>query len=176
MTYNLWNNDTIRELERNSIREFVESCSEHFRGRRVIDVGCGRQPYREIVEAAGGKYVPYDRASFPANVSGEDVGGEWVRAGAQAVLCTQVVQYWPDPSSGFRGMYFAMERGGPLVMTGPTTWPLVEPEDLHRLTPAGARALCEQAGFTVERCEPRGELALDGGLVLWLGWGIVARA
>lgn len=179
-----WNNDTIRELERNSIRAFVESCSEHLTGR-VLDYGCGLSPYKEIVEEAGGEYVGFDREDFPANVSRSDVG-EYTFP-YQTVLCTQVVQYLPAASMLRLLSVWAIDLastryadgpvlGGHLILTGPTTWPLVEPEDLCRFTPAGARALCEEAGFAVERCEPRGELALDGGLVLWLGWGIVARA
>lgn len=172
----LWNRDTIRDVERASIFKFVASCADQLTGR-VLDYGCGLQPYREIVEAAGGDYVGYDRAAFPANVSGRDVGeaslGDW----HDAVVCTQVAQYWPDP-------YYELAvqisnrlrpRHGHLILTYPTCWDEVEPDDLWRFTRAGMERLLARAGFEVLRHERRAEVAV-GGFRFPLGYGVLARA
>ncbi len=178
---------TLRELEAASIRSFVESCSEHFTGR-VLDYGCGKSPYRDIVEAAGGEYVGYDRVEFPANVSGGNVGpGEddifLPHVGWDAVLLLQVVQYLPmDRYSGDGGLQTilgrlndAMTFEGVLVTTWPLTWPLVEGADLHRFTAIGMTRLLADSGFTIERLDSRGEFKCMGE-TFYTGFGAVARA
>lgn len=170
------NHATIRDLERASIRSFVESCSEHFIGGRVLDYGCGKQPYRDVVERMGGSYEPYDRVSFPANVSGENVGGD-VSLGdwRDAVICTQVIQYWPDPAYELQRIKHVLHPGGHLVLTYPTCWDEVEPQDLHRFTRHGIDFMLDHAGFTVIRNQRRAEIDV-GGFRFPLGGGALARA
>jgi len=168
----------LRDLERESIRDFVQSAAdEGYLSGRVLDYGCGRMPYREIVEAAGGEYHGFDRAYFPANVSGEHIGldeGPW-----DSILCTQVVQYVPDEfdphdhssSAGVWGLLdyfhsllspersiFHPEQPGHLVLTYPTHWPEVEAADLHRFTKAGMERLLTEAGFTIITHEQRASI------------------
>ena len=140
---------TISDQDRVTVREFLKMAGEEglFAGR-MLDYGCGRQPYRTLVESYGGEYIGYDRVDFPANVSGEDYGeADWTEH-YDTVLCTQVVQYIPlvrygsDPrwtlQSTFNEMYLSlMVNKGHLVMTYPTNWPEDEPEDLHRFTKSG---------------------------------------
>jgi SAM-dependent methyltransferase len=173
----LVNNTSIREVERETIHEFVQFAANlgHFDGD-VIDYGCGLQPYRDIVEAAGGAYHPFDRVSAPANVSGVDVGdahplreqNRW-----DAILVNQVIQYVPRPLEWLIEIKFALKRGGRLVMTGPTNWAEVESADLQRYTLDGIVALLNRAGFGTVYGERRAEIDL-GGFRLSLGWGIVA--
>lgn len=168
--------DSLLDLERSSIHSFVESCAEQLAGR-VLDVGCGLQPYRSIVEQAGGEYVGYDRVSFPANVSGADVGGHPLEGALyDALLCTQVLQYAPDPFDFLAGCHFALRKGGHLVITGPTCWPERESEDLFRFTQAGIGTLLRCAGFEIVRLEPRAGVSVAPGFDLSLGWGAVGRA
>ena len=172
----MWNHQSIRELELGSIHRFVTESSSYFEGARILDFGCGRQPYREIVERARGVYEPYDRAAFPANLSGEDVGGpllfgDW----RDVVLCTQVAQYWPEPLAELTVIHGLIRPGGVLVMTYPTCWDEVEPGDLWRYTRAGMESLIFQAGFSeILRHERRAEVEL-GGFRFPLGYGLVAR-
>lgn len=168
--------ESIRRLERASISAFIQSCGNVFRGE-VLDYGCGRQPYRGIITAAGADYIGYDRQYLPANVSAADVGPEqpfvhdW-----DVIVMTQVLQYEPEPYDLLAAANDALvERHGALVLTGPTNWAEVEPEDLHRFTLTGIRRLLEQTGFRVERLERRAVLDL-GGFELSLGYGAVARA
>lgn len=108
----------LREEEARSIREFVQiAADEGYLSGRVLDYGCGKQPYRDIVEAAGGTYFGFDRPQFPANV-GADFLPEgisfwdhsnnrpvdhatalftWTKTHGyfDTILCTQVLQYVP---------------------------------------------------------------------------------
>lgn len=208
----------LRTIERDSIRSFVQSAAdEGYLSGRVLDYGCGKQPYRDIVAAAGGEYYGFDLPWLPANVSGEIVwppgldgavasrdGHEtalhsWARANGyfDAVLCTQVIQYVPlvRESHGnytdtladwLMDMRVLMddEKQETLVMTYPTNWPEVEPEDLHRFTKAGMERLLTEAGFEIVRHEARATVKMVGwgsdprgwAEVIALGYGVIARA
>ena len=186
----------LRTIERESIRAFVQSAADDgYLDGRVLDYGCGKQPYRDIVEAADGEYVGFDREFFPGNVSAEDIGSLDKESpeegtGFNAILCTQVVQYIPMaefPAGEFLSfLKWLIVDHGYLVMTYPTNWPEVEPEDLHRFTKAGMERLLTEAGFEIVRHEQRGRhifFAVPGGHYLnhgrgeiALGYGVIARA
>lgn len=172
------NNDSLRTLERESITRFVRDNMDHFRSHRVLDYACGKQPYRPIIEAAGGDYHGYDREVFPGNVSGEDIGPddpltqEW-----DVILNTQMIQYLPpwQTVSFFAEMRAALfVKRGVFLMTGPTTWPLVEPVDLCRYTPKGIETLLSSAGFSEVEVSIRASIEV-GGIGLPIGWGAVAK-
>lgn len=179
-----WPANSLRGIEHQSIREFVQwAADQNYLSGAVLDYGCGKQPYRDIVEAAGGSYEGFDRANLPANVSAEDVGydfGEYpdVHFGDtywwDAVLCTQVLQYVPDPGELLKRFRLHTQT---VVMTYPTHWPEVEPQDLHRFTKAGMERLLTEAGFKIVLHERRGIAAVSlSGDELALGYGVIARA
>lgn len=165
-------NRTVREAERASIRAFLEHQGEYITGD-VLDYGCGQQPYRELIMRTARDYTGYDRVRFPANVSGRDTG-ELHDEGYDAIVCTQIAQYWPDPKRALQYMASLLVYGGHLVMTYPTTWAEVEQADLWRYTAAGMEALLTGAGMEVRVHERRAEINL-GGFVLPIGYGVVAE-
>ena len=162
---------TLRQLEAESIRKFVEQAGiDGYLSGRVLDYGCGEQPYRSLVQSFGAHYIGYDDPKHPGSVVDEYVG-DWSETDPiDTILCTQVVQYVPDVRALLA--HFA-KFTATLVLTGPTSWPEVEPEDLHRHTQAGIRRLLEEAGFTVISIAPR---AYYPGTELSLGYGAIARA
>lgn len=171
----------LRQLDKDGIRGFVLAHSEHLRGR-VLDYGCGLSPYVDIVRAAGGTYHPFDRASFPANVTGEDVGSLHELEALipyDAVLCNQVLQYQRDPYAfidelakwlGHGGL---SAGGGKLVITGPTTWPIVEAEDLVRFTLNGITEALDASGFDLIAAQETSGIHVGAGVNLAIGWGCV---
>lgn len=167
----------LRVVERASIEHFVLQHSDLLVGE-VLDFGCGKQPYRSIVEGVGGSYTPYDRVSFPGSTVTEDVGAEGVLGWAtwDAILCNQVIQYVPLPRDFLTRLYTALRPGGWLVMTGPTNWPEVEKEDLFRYTIAGVKHLLQFPWnwSDVEVVEREAIRINDFGLSL--GWGAIAKA
>ena len=197
----------LRDYERASIRAFVQQAADDgYLSGRVLDYGCGKQPYRDIVEAAGGEYHGFDLARFQANVSGEDMGASeltmspfwWPIAppilghrAYDAILCTQVLQYVEDPADllgdlRWQENHARLEHPFALVLTYPTNWPEVEPEDLHRFTKAGMERLLTEAGFEIVRHERRAEVLMSSKRngprppepldYIALGYGVIARA
>lgn len=174
---NFWDHESARQIERQSIREWIESVADEYLDERVLDYGCGKQPYRDIVEAAGGDYHPYDRLEFPGNVSGEDIGDDDPLAIYRwdAILVNQVIQYTRDPVWFLARLRAGLAPNGHLVMTYPTNWPEVEPDDLWRFTMTGMEHMLALNGYgRLVRHDRRAEIDL-GGFRLPLGYGVVAQ-
>lgn len=178
----------LRDYERESIRRFVQSAADegYFKGR-VLDFGCGQQPYRVIVEAAEGEYHGFDRPYFPGSTVLADVGEEpWPAPETwDTILCTQVLQYAEFPVDMLRAFH---QRGNVLVMTYQTHWPEVEEADHWRFTKAGMEWQLTRTGFKILRHVARGSVwdprfdvgsnkrVTATGEELVLGYGVVARA
>ena len=171
-----WNTTTIREAERGSIRDFIAFAGEHgvFEQRMVLDVGCGQQPYRDVVEKAGGLYFGYDHPEFPTSVVQEAVGDqELLTRRWGAVMTTQVIQCQPQPEAFLRLLHSILEPGGALVITWSSCWDELEPEDHWRFTRTGGLELLRRAGFARAIGQRRAEVEL-GGFRFCLGHGAIA--
>ena len=166
----------IRELERQSIRTFVQHCADagYFNEKDVLDYGCGQQPYRDIVVFGGGRYTGYDDPRLPASTVTELVGDDHDSFTYDVVLCTQVVQYVRDIERflGVIRLDLLREKGS-LVITWPTNWPEVEKEDLFRYTLSGMANRLHEAGFSEVSTTPRAYLDA-GDATFYLGHGAVA--
>ena len=158
----------IRAMQREAIVAFL--MAQDFTGR-VLDFGCGTQPYRGIVEVNGGEYHPYNRGRFPGG-SREDIGPDdplsehW-----DVILCTQSTQYYPDVLAMLVDFRLSASK---LVLTFATNWPEVEVEDLHRFTRSGMQRLLELAGWQVFAVTRLGELPFGDRESLALGYGMTA--
>jgi SAM-dependent methyltransferase len=123
----------------------------------VLDVGCGSQPYRELIGAKG-HYQGLDiedaaeRFRYPA---ADDVivvnGYPWPLANTTVdiALCTEVAEHVLDPAALFREIHRVLKPDGLLLATVPFSarWHYV-PYDYWRFTPAALAHLLSQAGFT----------------------------
>jgi len=150
--------DKIRQIEKASIREFMEKYRHFLRGR-VADFGAGLQPYRDLV---GGEYFPMQEGDlFPPAL-------------LDAVMCNQVAQYLGDPAATFQEIASRLRRGGRLVMTYPTNWDEVEGNDYWRFTKAGMERLLKAVGLSVIAHELRAEVRVNN-FRFPLGYGVVAQ-
>lgn len=161
----------IRYLERNSIRSFIVSSAKYLSGD-VLDYGCGAQPYEALVP---GRYHSWDDPHHPAFVAGGEITEDNpFERGWDAILCTQVIEYVPEPFDLLQGLHGMLVTGGHLVITYPTNWPEVEDADLHRFTKTGMERLLRLSGFELLRHTRRAEVRV-GNDMLALGYGAVAR-
>lgn len=172
----------LREEDRTSILAFLLSSMPYIKGD-VLDLGCGKQPYRWYIENMPGvkSYYGYDRPDWPGSVVTEEIGdGEY--AGAykawDTIIMTQVAQYIGFDQVYCGGILRSMiKRGGHLVMTYPTHWPEVEKEDLLRFTKSGMEDILRRSGFVIERHDLRLSARLaDFDEEIAIGYGVVARA
>lgn len=143
---------TIHLIER-SIAGLAPKLSGEF-----IDVGCGRQPYRNYYSHAT-RLVTCD---FDAKRGSVDFACPAhaipVPEGSfDAVCCTEVLEHVPDPLAVWREFHRILRPGGRVLLATPTYWPPHElPYDFYRYTEHGLRYLATTAGYEVEDIWPRG--------------------
>lgn len=129
-------------------------------GAAVLDAGCGAQPFRSLVERAGGRYVGMDatqNAAGSVEILSTLEATPRFDAAFPIVLCTEVMEHVADVDAAFAGLRRACTAGGVVVMTVPFLFPLhMEPYDFRRLTLHGVRQLATRHGFHVESSERLG--------------------
>jgi SAM-dependent methyltransferase len=136
---------------------------------RVLDVGCGEQPYRPWLPS-GGDYVGIDVDERPGTVR-ISPGERWPLddASFDAVLCTQVLEHDSDPDHTLAEIERVLRPGGRAVISVPFAYnEHAMPHDYRRWSAVGARALAERR-LDVQEVRKQG---LAGSLVgtLWLNW------
>lgn len=140
--------DDIRISHRNHIRNFLVRHAHLYTGKNVLDYGCGHQPYRDVVEEFGGFYHGYDRPGYPGSLVSADVGDLDFFDDFDVIICTQVIQFVPYPADLLDQFRDMLKAEGTLLLSYPTNWPVVEDDDLWRITPAGMQLLIDDSGFS----------------------------
>jgi SAM-dependent methyltransferase len=122
-------------------------------GVAVVDIGCGEQPLRSVVEKHGGRYTGVD---VTQNLRGTvdviaDINSVPLSADSyDVVLCTEVLEHLPDTLSAFGEMKRLCRPGGVIVVTTPFMYPLhEEPYDFVRLTPYMIRRCAAESGLDI---------------------------
>jgi SAM-dependent methyltransferase len=98
-------------------------------GMKLLDVGCGGQPYRRYCSHL--RYKAHDFAKLDAStqiLQGQYGGLDYVsdivnipeKEGAfDAILCTEVLEHVPDPVAAVKEMARLLRSGGKLFLTAP---------------------------------------------------------
>ena len=136
---------------------------------RIIDVGCGSQPYR----AYFGHATAYIGCDVTAERSPVDFVCPADRIPVEAesfdsVLCTEVLEHVPDPLSVMREFHRILVQGGRVIITVPMFWPAHEqPWDFRRFPGHGLLHLANASRFRIDHLVPRGgKVAMVGQVVL----------
>jgi SAM-dependent methyltransferase len=146
-------------LERESIYRFVAEQAAAMRPEsRVLDIGAGEAPYRELF--AEQTYLTLDHEDTAH--SGEvDLRGAADAIPAEddsfdSIVCTQVLEHVPRPEQALREFHRVLRPGGTLVATVPFAWEEHEtPHDFYRYTRYGIKHLLTDAGFGRIDVRPR---------------------
>jgi SAM-dependent methyltransferase len=130
-------------------------------GARVLDAGAGTAPYRECFAHCSYMTADWEASVHPGARRSDIVASldalPVPDASFDAVLNTQVLEHVADPGKVASELLRVLVPGGRLWLTAPLLWPLhEEPYDFWRFTAHGLRQVLEQAGFRIERIEPRG--------------------
>ena len=133
------------------------------RNGRVLDVGAGEAPWRELLSEA--EYVGVDVAvagEFGMRRKTEITYYDgntlpFVDASFDHVLCTEVLEHVPEPQRFLVEVRRVLRAGGSLVLTVPWSARLHHvPHDYARFTRFGLKLLLESAGFSDIVIEERG--------------------
>lgn len=138
---------------RRGLRAGMVGFFPHLQGR-VLDVGCGRKPYRHLVPAE--EYLgvdidtPVTRELAAADVYYDGRRLPFTDASFDAVICSQVLEHVFTPGDFLAEIRRVLRPGGRLLLTTPFAWDEHEqPHDFARYSSFGLRALLAQAGFEV---------------------------
>jgi SAM-dependent methyltransferase len=120
----------------------------------VLDVGCGRKPYRHLCPAE--RYVgveidtPATRALGEADVFYDGRVLPFPGGSFDAVLCSQVLEHVFAPKDFLGEIHRVLRPGGRLLLTVPFSWDEHEqPRDFGRYSSFGLEHLLMEAGFKV---------------------------
>lgn len=128
----------------------------HYASGRLLDVGCGVQPYRRLFEQRVARYVAMDfEPIVRVDVRGDGLALPFRSAAFETVLCNEVAEHVPDPFRLMSEIERVLKPGGTLLLTTPQTWGLHhEPHDYYRYTRYGLHYLARQSGLEVVELRP----------------------
>jgi SAM-dependent methyltransferase len=124
-----------------SAQEFVKQKIKKVDSLTVLDVGCGSQPYKQILVNSGFRYFAHDfneyKPNSVANFFGlhdeinynSDVEIDYIcdileideSYKFDLIICTEVLEHVPDPVKALRKCVNLLKPGGKLIITAPAS-------------------------------------------------------
>lgn len=138
---------------RRQLRCVVEQLSKNMSGR-LLDVGCGRKPYRELFltdEYVGLEIdTPANRANKQADYFYDGKSFPFESHSFDGVVCNQVLEHVFTPDLFLGEICRVVKPQGYLLLTVPFVWDEHEqPWDYARYSSFGLKSLLEKNGFEV---------------------------
>jgi SAM-dependent methyltransferase len=125
---------------------------------RLLDLGCGNQPFRPWYAPLVKEVVAVDAVPGPG-VLQVDLARPLPFAGASfdTVLCTQVLEHVESPELAVAEIARVLRPGGHALVTVPFLYPTHEaPYDFQRFTHHGLAGLVRRAGLEVRTLDAQG--------------------
>jgi len=138
----------------------LEYAAGKYAGDRVMDIGCGNKPYREMFDRIAKEYIGCDVVQSSQNKV--DIICEATKiplpgSSFDTVFSTQVIEHVGDHRALLKEAYRLLKPGGHIIISGPMYWHLhEEPNDYFRFTKYGFKLILEESGFTVLEILPNG--------------------
>ncbi len=153
---------------------------------RLLDLGCGNQPYRQFLKGVG-QYIGLDyppTQGVPQPGAKPQVHGDartlpFGDHSFDGLLCSQVLEHVDQPETVVREMGRVLKPGGVGLISIPFFYNLhMEPHDYFRFSPYGIKALLARNGLSVRQLRGQGGI---GTLLVqmfhnWLFSGLARRA
>jgi len=161
----------IKDLQRNMLKKY-----SRYLGGRVLDIGCGAQPYRSYLRECR-EYIGMDiNAEIKPDVIGDIKEIPFSEGYFDGVLCAEVLEHLAEPEIGIKEINRVLKKGGYLYLTVPQEWCLhYEPYDYFRFTKYGIRYLLEKSEFEISAIERIGGVfSLTGQRLVDVLWNAVA--
>lgn len=138
-------------IARRALRQEIADASKELSGR-LLDVGCGTQPYRDLLGHC--IYIgmdidsPRTRGLDLADAYYDGTCFPFEDASFNSVVCNQVLEHVFNPDEFVAELRRVLAPNGRLLLTVPFVWDEHEqPWDYARYSSYGLRALLERHGF-----------------------------
>ena len=131
----------------------IKDISQHGKGD-LLDIGCGRQPYRHLFDVTSYVGVELDNERN-RDIGIADIYYDGVTLPVDdkqfnTVLCNQVLEHVFTQEKFVKEIYRVLKKEGVLILTIPFMWDEHEqPFDNLRYTSFGLTSLLQEHGFTV---------------------------
>jgi SAM-dependent methyltransferase len=147
----------IVPLIKSHVEQFLgEFLTEPSKGKLLLDVGCGSQPLRSVVESSGITYFGLDVAP----ISGVSIDfvcpidhalpDDLRSKSFDFVVCTEVMEHVADWPQAFKNLAALLRPGGILFLTCPHVYQLhEEPFDFFRPTVHAIQHFARLNGLTI---------------------------
>jgi len=170
-----------RYYVRSSILRAILGSRQYLTGT-LLDVGCGKMPYKEILlqpQGSAEKYLGLDLDS-PVTESYSVVRPDLLWEGktipltdgsVDSVMLTEVLEHCFEPAAVLKETCRVLKKGGYVLITVPFLWPLHDvPYDEYRYTPFSLEKLLQGAGYGNVQVNALGgwNASLGQMLALWL--------
>ena len=150
------------------LRRLLLHAAPHCHGR-LLDVGCGRKPYKKIFTPYVEDYVGVEYVeSFRLTNDFSETSADYFYHGADlpfesasfdSVVSFSTLEHTPDPFHLFREMVRVLRPGGTMVQHVPFSFRLhEEPHDYYRFSKYALRDLCERNNLRVREILAQGSL------------------
>lgn len=148
------------------INEFFER--HDLKGWKVLDAGCGRQPFRQRLEENGCMYCSMDVNQNPEEsvqylcALDETLPAALLQEGPfDLIICLEVLEHVADWNIAFKNFALLLKPGGHLLITTPHFFYLhEEPYDFWRATPYTFEYFGNKHGLQIQQFKKAGN-ALD---------------
>lgn len=135
--------------------EELSNIAPQYAGHTLLDVGCGRGPYRNLFSAYSKAYFGLDNPNDHSGMSGANAYADAhflpiASESVDTVLLSEVLEHLSLPLDALKETCRVLKPGGHLILTAPLFWHLHEkPRDYYRYTKYGLQFLLEQSGLKV---------------------------
>jgi SAM-dependent methyltransferase len=150
----------MRRLSHKGVKEATKRAKGN-----LLDVGCGRMPYRKCLEPLVKKYVALDHPKTSKLYSPDkkpevlaDVKKMPFKKGSfDLCLFFQVLEYIDAPVLAIKEIVRVLKKGGFLIITTPFLYPIHDyPHDKCRLTEPAIKDLLKQNNLKIVKFESQG--------------------
>lgn len=131
----------------------------------LLDIGCGRMPYRDLLLPQVEKYIGLDHpttAKLYHGKKGPDIYADATKiplksGSVDTILMLMVLEHLPDPALALREVKRLLKPGGVFIGSTVQMYPLHdEPHDFFRYTRYAIKNLLTQSDFRSKKIRSRG--------------------
>ncbi|MDY6966231.1 MAG: class I SAM-dependent methyltransferase [Halobacteriota archaeon] len=131
----------------------------------VLDIGCGKSPYKHILDFE--RYISIDINK----ARDEDMVGDICNLPIKGnvvdlIVCTEVVEHVEDVDAALEELNRVLKREGYLILTMPLLMGVHDPVDFYRFTELGSNVLLKRCGFEVIKMKKRGGIFASIGAIV----------
>ncbi len=146
----------IKNILINSLhdKQLISYIPKYVHGR-LIDIGCGTKPYKNLLSPYVKEHIGVDHENTPHDKSNIDIVGSAyaipVESGSfDTALCTAVLEHLEEPEKAIQECHRILKPSGIAIYSVPFIWHVHEaPRDFYRFSNFGLKYLFEKVGFEI---------------------------